>query len=89
MELSVRVFLDREIGVASQEVPIEWAALAIRQICIPIAVLRIKHLLGSQVLWLVNHGGERLQVRTVVPCVTAAPLVWRHQLGKYEACKKR
>lgn len=86
MRLSVRVVLDREVGIASQEVPIERAALAVSDIVVPFNVLAVEHGSGRDVLGLVNHGSKRLQVGPVVPAVRASQLRIGHVLSEEEAC---
>ena len=71
--VSIWVFLDGEVGVATHEESVQWAALSICEVVSSLLVLGVKHSLASEItLWLLYHSGKWLQVWSVVPGVRAS-----------------
>ena len=71
--VSIWVFLDGEVGVATHEESVQWTALSICEVVSSLLVLGVKHSLASEItLWLLYHSGKWLQVWSVVPGVCAS-----------------
>ena len=88
--VSIWVFLDGEVGIATHEESVKRATFTICEVVSPLLVLGVKHGLASEItLWLFYHGSKWLQVWSIVPGVRTSHGTISEVLGEAKSSNDR